>query len=70
MHCKREAATKVNDHHLQTIMLELRSLKERQDKDTTNRKAGQKVLLDNIKASIDPILKSDFKGGEQIGEGT
>ena len=27
-------------------------------------------MLDNIKASIDPILKSDFKSGEHIGIGT
>ena len=30
---------------------------------------GEKVLLDNIKASIDPILKLDFKSGEPIGIG-
>ena len=50
-------------------MLELRSLKEKQEKDTTDRKVGEKALLDNIKASIDPIIKSDQKGGEQIGIG-
>ena len=30
---------------------------------------GEKTLLDNIKASIDPILKSDYKSGKQIGIG-
>ena len=42
----------------QTIMLELCSLKEKQDKDTTDRKVRKKALLGNIKASNDPILKS------------
>ena len=32
----REGSSKANEHQLQTIMLELRSLKERQDKDITN----------------------------------
>ena len=50
-------------------MSELRSLKEKQDKDTTERKVGEKALLDNIKASIDPILKSDYISGDQIGIG-
>ena len=35
----------------------------------TERKVGKKALLDNIKASIDPILKSDYKSGDQIGVG-
>ena len=30
---------------------------------------GEKTLLDNIKASIDPILKSDYKSDKQIGIG-
>ena len=30
---------------------------------------GEKALLDNIKASIDPILKTDFKASEHIGVG-
>ena len=59
---KREASLKASKHQLQTIMLELHSLKEKQEKDTTGRKVGEKALLDNIKASIDPILKSDQKG--------
>ena len=68
---EREATSKANDYQLQTLISELHSLKEKQqDKDTTNRKVREKALLDNIKASIDPILKSDFKGGEHIGIGT
>ena len=45
------------------------ALKDKQDKDTNERKVGKKVLLDNIKASIEPILKSDYKSGEHIGVG-
>ena len=68
--CKeREQAAKANEIQMQTIMSELRALKENQVKDTTDRKVGEKVLLDNIKASIDPILKSDFKSCEPIGIG-
>ena len=70
MRREREVTSKANEHQLQTIMLELHSLKEKQDKDTTDRKVRGKALLDNIKASINPILKSDFKGGEHIGIGT
>ena len=66
MRREREATSKANDQQLQTIMSELLSLKEKQDKDTTDRKVGEKALLDNIKASIDPILKSDFKSGKHI----
>ena len=50
-------------------MSELRALKDQQDKDTTERKVGEKALLDNIKASIEPILKPDYKSGEHIGVG-
>ena len=65
--CKeREATAKANEHQLQTIISELHTLKEKQDKDTTDRKVGEKALLHNIKAIIDPILKSDFKSGEPI----
>ena len=68
--CKeRESTAKVNKIQMQTIMSELHALKENQVKDTTDRKVGEKVLLDNIKDSIDPILKSDFKSGEPIGKG-
>ena len=68
--CKeREQAAKASEHQLQSIMSELHALKEKQDKDMTKRKVGEKALLDNIKASIDPILKSDYKSGDQIGVG-
>ena len=68
--CKeREQAAKASEQHLQSIMSELRALKEKQDRDTNKRKVGEKTLLDNIKASIDPILKSDYKSGEQISVG-
>ena len=50
-------------------MLELRVLKEKQEKDFTDRTVGEKVLLDNIKASIDPILKSNHKSSDHIGIG-
>ena len=69
--CKeREATAKANKHQLQTIMLELQSLKEKHEKETTDRKVGEKALLDNIKASINPILKTDFKAGKHVGVGT
>ena len=69
MRKEREQAAKASEHQLQSIMSELRALKEKQDKDTTERKVGEKALLDNIKASIDPILKSDYKSCDQIGVG-
>ena len=58
---EREQAAKASENQLKTIMSELRALKDKQDKDTNERKVGKKVLLDNIKASIEPILKSDYK---------
>ena len=68
--CKeREQAAKASEQHLQSIMTELCALKEKQDRDTKERKVGEKTLLDNIKASIDSILKSDYKSEEQIGIG-
>ena len=67
MHKEHESTAKANKIQMQTIMSELRALKENHLKD---RKVGEKVLLDNIKASINPILKSDFKSGEPIGIGT
>ena len=69
MRKERELTAKANEIQMQTILSELCALKENQVKDTTDRKVGEKVLLDNIKASIDPILKSDFKSGEPIGIG-
>ena len=59
MHKERAEAAKTSEHQLQSIMSELRTLKEKHKKDTNERKADEKTLLDNIKASIDPILKSD-----------
>ena len=64
-----EQAVKANEHQLKTIMSELRVLKEKQEKEFTERKAGEQVLLDNIKASIDPILKSDQKTSNHVGIG-
>ena len=69
MHKECEATAKANKHQLQTIMSELCSLKEKHDKDTTDRKVREKALLDNIKASINPILKSYFKSSNHIGIG-
>ena len=68
--CKeREQAAKANKHQLKTIMSELCMLKEKQEKDSTDRKVGEKALLDNIKASIDPIVKSDHKPSDHISIG-
>ena len=68
--CKeREQAANASENQLKTIMSELRALKDKQDKDNNERKVGEKVLLDNIKASIEPILKSDYKSGKHIGVG-
>ena len=57
MHKEREQAAKASEQHLQSIMSELRALKEKQDRDTNERKVGEKTLLDNIKTSIDPETK-------------
>ena len=66
---ERAEAAKTSEHQLQSIMSELRALKEKHEKDTKERKVDEKALLDNIKASIDPILKSDYKTGDHIGVG-
>ena len=66
---ERAEATKTSEHQLQSIMSELRALKEKHEKDTKARKAEDKNLLENIKASIDPILKSDYKTSDHIGVG-
>ena len=50
-------------------MSELRTFKEKHKKDTKERKVDEKTLLENIKASIDPILKSDHKTSDHIGIG-
>ena len=44
-------------------------LKDKHEKDTKERKVEGKTLLENIKASIDPILKSDHKTSYHIGVG-
>ena len=69
MRKERAEATKASEHQLQSIMLELRAFKEKHEKDTKERKVDEKALLENIKASIDPILKSDYKSSDQIGVG-
>ena len=61
MRKERAEATKTSEHQLQSIMSELRALKEKHEKDTKERKVDEKTLLENIKASIDPILKPDYK---------
>ena len=68
--CKERAeATRTSEHQLQSIMSELCALKEKHEKDTKERKVDEKTLLENIKASIDPILKSDYKTSDHIGIG-
>ena len=69
MRKERAEATKVSEHQLQSIMSELRAFKEKHERDTTARKADDKNLLENIKASIDPILKPDYKTSGHIGVG-
>ena len=69
MRKERAEATKTSEHQLQSIMSELRVLKEKHEKDTKERKVDEKTLLENIKASIDPILKSDYKTNDHISVG-
>ena len=69
MRKERAEATRTSKHQLQSIMSELRALKEKHEKDTKERKVDEKTLLENIKASIDPILKSDHKTSNHIGVG-
>ena len=69
MHKERAEATRTSEHQLQSIMSELRSLKDKHEKDTKERKVKEKTLLENIKASIDPVLKLDHKTSDQIGVG-
>ena len=69
MQRERVEATKTSEHQLQSIMSELCVLKEKHKKDTKARKADEKTLLENIKASIDPILKSDYKTSDHISVG-
>ena len=70
MRKERAEATKASEHQLQAIMSELRAFKEKHEKDTKERKVEEKTLLENIKASIDPVLKRDHKTSDQIGIGT
>ena len=69
MRKERAEATRTSEHQLQSIMSELRAFKEKHEKDTKERKVDEKTLLENIKASIDPILKSDYKTSDHIGVG-
>ena len=69
MRKERAEATKTSEHQLQSIMSELCALQERHEKDTKERKVDGKTLLENIKASIDPILKSDYKTSDHISIG-
>ena len=69
MRNERVEATRTSEHQLQSIMSELRVLKDKHEKDTKERKVEEKTLLENIKASIDPILKSDHKTSYHIGIG-
>ena len=66
MRKERAEATRTNEHQLQSIMSELRALKDKHEKDTKQRKVEEKTLLENIKASIDPIIKSDHKISDHI----
>ena len=66
MHKERAEATRTSEHQLQSIMSELSALKDKHEKDTKERKVEEKTLLENIKASIDPVLKLDHKTSDQI----
>ena len=69
MRKERVEATKTSEHQLQSIMSELHVLKEKHEKDTKERKVDEKTLLESIKVSIDPILKSDYKTSDHVGVG-
>ena len=69
MRKERAEATRTSEHQLQSIMSELCTFKEKHKKDTKERKVDEKTLLEDIKASIDPILKSDYKTSDHIGIG-
>ena len=69
MRKERAEATRTSKHQLQSIISELHKLKEKREKDTKERKVDEKTLLENIKASIDPILKSYYKTSDHIGVG-
>ena len=69
MRKERAEATRTSEHQLQSIMSELCSLKDKHERDTKEKKVEEKTLLENIKASIDPVLKLDHKTSDQIGVG-
>ena len=69
MRKERAEATRKSEDQLQSIMSELRAFKEKHEKDTKERKVDEKTLRENIKASIDPILKSDHKTSDHISVG-
>ena len=69
MRKERAEATRTSEHQLQSIMSELRSLKDKHGKNTKARKVEEKPLLENIKASIDPVLKLGHKTSDQISVG-
>ena len=69
MRKERAEATKTSEHQLQSIMAELCVLKEKHEKDTKERRVDEKTLLENIKVSIDPILKSDYKTSDHVSIG-
>ena len=69
MRKERAEATRTSEHQLQSIKSELHALKEKHEKDTKEKKVDEKTLLENMKSSIDPILKSDYKTSDHIGVG-
>ena len=69
MRKERVKVPRTSEHQLQSIMSELCALKDKHEKDTKERKVDEKTFLENIKASIDPILKSDHKTSDHIGVG-
>ena len=69
MRKERAESTRTSKHQLQSIMSELSVLKDKHEKDTKERKVKEKTLLENIKASIDLVLKLDHKTSDQIGVG-
>ena len=70
MRKERAEVTRTSKHQLQSIMSELRALKDKHEKDTKERKVEEKTLLENIKASIDPVLNLGHKTSDQFGVGT
>ena len=52
MHKERAEATRTSEHQLQSIISELRLLKDKHEKDTKERKVEEKTFLENIKASM------------------